>query len=618
MAGIKISEMPVAGALTGTELLEVVQSGKNTQTNINSILSMFVSGGSDVNSVNGQQGVVVLTAEDIGAIDSALRGVAGGIAELDSTGLLKSSQLPSVAITNTYVVVDEAEMLGLAVNQGDVAVRSDLTSTFIFKGGDPAEVLNWQELPTPTNSGVLSVNGKTGVVTLSAGDINALSASLAGVANGLATLDANGKLTAGQLPNVANAPVKSVNGEVGDVVLTANDVNALPKNLLGTPNGVAGLGADGKVPRSQLPNMSSATGTPIALDGPTLVYPGTTYVYQITNYNAFSDYEGSSEVGDVGATTVNGSELTLEVGVDMQAGNGTFKATVDGSEVIFTAVVGNVAILTPSVTSPVEGQTDVTSSPVVTSSDFTVDSGSDIHRATSWKLTDSEGVIVWLVEEDTVNLTSNYIPSDVMTLDGSTYTVQVRYHGTYHGDSAWSVGVSFRTEVNETPTAGSAFGGGYFVSEMIDEVDSTKRYYLVVSSAAEGQLATTSYWSDAKAFCENLVSAGFSDWTLPTIDEMRALYWNLKATTDANNTNYGASSLIVPEKSNYTSTNPSQTTVSDFQSTGAEDLISTNYWSSTEVSATYATRFFFREGLESSQAKASSKFFARAVRRVYV
>lgn len=59
----KISELPAATTpLGGTELLEVVQGGVNKK-----VAASDVAGGSAVDSVNGQTGVVVLDATDVGA-----------------------------------------------------------------------------------------------------------------------------------------------------------------------------------------------------------------------------------------------------------------------------------------------------------------------------------------------------------------------------------------------------------------------------------------------------------------------------------------------------------------------------------------------------------------------
>ncbi|MFE1378675.1 hypothetical protein ACFW6S_06995 [Streptomyces sp. NPDC058740] len=74
---------------------------------------------------------------------------------------------------------------------------------------------------------VQSVNGKSAAsVTLSAADVGALATTAAGAANGVAQLDASGKVPAAQLPASGGA-VASVNGKTGAVVLVAMDVGAL-------------------------------------------------------------------------------------------------------------------------------------------------------------------------------------------------------------------------------------------------------------------------------------------------------------------------------------------------------------------------------------------------------
>ena len=109
---------------------------------------------------------------NIDALGTVDKGAAGGVASLDATGKIPSSQLPPIAITETFVVNSQASMLALAAQSGDVAVRADLKKSFILRL-EPASVLaNWQELLTPTDA-VLSVNGKTGVVSLSATDVGA-------------------------------------------------------------------------------------------------------------------------------------------------------------------------------------------------------------------------------------------------------------------------------------------------------------------------------------------------------------------------------------------------------------------------------------------------------------
>lgn len=98
-------------------------------------------------------------------------GVANGVASLDGTGKVPTSQLPAIAISTTYVVGSQAAQLALTVQEGDVAVRTDLSKSYIHNGGVTGTMADWQELLTPTDA-VLSVNGQTGIVVLSTTNIS--------------------------------------------------------------------------------------------------------------------------------------------------------------------------------------------------------------------------------------------------------------------------------------------------------------------------------------------------------------------------------------------------------------------------------------------------------------
>ena len=105
---------------------------------------------------------------DSGTAASKNTGTASGnVPVLGANGKLDASVVPAVAITDTFVVADQAAMLALsAAEVGDVAVRTDLTKSFILKTSPPSTLSNWQELLTPT-SPVQSVNGMTGAVVVS-------------------------------------------------------------------------------------------------------------------------------------------------------------------------------------------------------------------------------------------------------------------------------------------------------------------------------------------------------------------------------------------------------------------------------------------------------------------
>lgn len=97
----------------------------------------------------------------------------GKIPVLVENGKIDSSLLPSIAITDTFTASTEEEMLALDAQKGDICVRGDLSKTFILKQPPSKTKENWIELASPADA-VQSVNGKTGVVTLTTDDLNAV------------------------------------------------------------------------------------------------------------------------------------------------------------------------------------------------------------------------------------------------------------------------------------------------------------------------------------------------------------------------------------------------------------------------------------------------------------
>jgi len=62
-----------------------------------------------------------------------------------SGGKLVIGQAPNITITETSVVADAAERLALDVQEGDVAIQTNVSSSFIFTGGDNIAP-NWEVL----------------------------------------------------------------------------------------------------------------------------------------------------------------------------------------------------------------------------------------------------------------------------------------------------------------------------------------------------------------------------------------------------------------------------------------------------------------------------------------
>lgn len=96
---------------------------------------------------------------------------AGQVPILNSTGQLDTAVLPQLAIVDVVEAASDAEMIAKAVQKGDICLRSDAPAgAFILAGNDPKVLANWKRIPVPANA-VLSVNGKVGVVALTTNDI---------------------------------------------------------------------------------------------------------------------------------------------------------------------------------------------------------------------------------------------------------------------------------------------------------------------------------------------------------------------------------------------------------------------------------------------------------------
>ena len=74
------------------------------------------------------------------------------------------------------VVNSQAAQLALVPQEGDVAVRTDISKNYIHNGGKAGTMADWTELLTPVPP-VQSVNGQTGNVVLTAWDVGAATAA---------------------------------------------------------------------------------------------------------------------------------------------------------------------------------------------------------------------------------------------------------------------------------------------------------------------------------------------------------------------------------------------------------------------------------------------------------
>jgi hypothetical protein len=223
--------------------------------------------------------------------------------------------------------------------------------------------------------------------------------------------------------------------------------------------------------------------------------------------------------------------------------------------------------------------------------------------------------------------------------NGTAYTFKVFANNSY-GPSVVSAASNSVTP-SSVPVIGSVLGGGFFAGQISTAGNGIADYNLVVGPVASAESSlffATGASNDptdvidgpansatmnnathpAAQFCEGLTIGGFSDWYMPAKNELEVCYYNLKPTTQANNTSFATNSNSVPARaSNYTAGDPAQTSAADFKDTGSEDFSPERYWSSTQGSSTNAWSQYFDTGRQYNTAKYLSRK-VRAVRRVAV
>jgi hypothetical protein len=249
--------------------------------------------------------------------------------------------------------------------------------------------------------------------------------------------------------------------------------------------------------------------------------------------------------------------------------------------------------------------------------------------------------------------------SNISGATGSTYTAQLADIGSTLRCVVTATNIAGAVSANSANSSsvpepiGVAMLGGYYAGRISTSANGVATHYLIVAPKSSGQnnsiqfktsqtfTAGTDSFIDgpgntaamnnanhpAAQYCAGRSIGGFSDWYMPARNEIEVCYYNLKPTTESNDTSFGANTNAVPSRgSNYSGGTPGQTSASDFQSpSGTERFDSASdssiaYWASTQnaTTANFAHGELFNNGI---QANGLNKVFnnrVRAVRRVAV
>lgn len=240
--------LEVQGATT---LLDLNVNGKLTLANPISIPGLSgVNTGDELPATPTKAGVVMVD-QPIGGVPMVytkdtidnlfIKQTDSTLVRLDSGGLIPEQYIPPKAYTKPFVVASGGGLLSLIAQEGDIAIRSDIKKAFILSG--PASQLeSWIELTFDLPANVVQkVFGRVGEVLAQEGDYSAQQIAYTN-SRYPTIINVHGML--GQLNDGIAQHKTDTNNPHG---LTIEQLDGIPMGMLGVPQGVAPLDAQGFV-----------------------------------------------------------------------------------------------------------------------------------------------------------------------------------------------------------------------------------------------------------------------------------------------------------------------------------------------------------------------------------
>lgn len=375
-----------------------------------------------------------------------------------------------------------------------------------------------------------------------------------------------------------------------------------------------------------------------------------------------SQWQISTDLGFITVVFDSGTSTTNKTSVSVPAGtlslNTTYYARVKYTGAIIgasawsstrTFTTANQSVNTPTV-SVTGGPTSVGETPTISTSAFSVTSGTDTHVSTDWQVVKvSDGSVVWQSLGNTTNKTSIVVPAALLQVS-TQYKARARHSGASLGSSGW--GEYTFTTLSEffvfgPSSAGLPYGGGFYAGANI--VVAGVQYAIIVAPKTQGGEVFFTKWAlsngisvgsavttndglfntnwlygqnpslyPAVTWVKGLNINGYTDWYLPALDELEPCYRYLKPTTVTNvgGNLGGGNTSTVPQTGQYTLTNPVRTSVAAFIDGGSEAFSPTQYyWASTQYAGGQAYMQLFYNG-EQTHDNMANTHAVRAIRRV--
>ena len=225
---------------------------------VDDMISYGVQRYESVHSVNNQTGQVVLTASDVGAVSTNTVGAASGVAPLNASSKIDETYLPSYVddviegyFYNGSFYKESSHTTVITGESGKIYVDLTTDKTYRYSGSTFVEISSGttvsvsRDLTTGTKVATITVNGtgsdiyaptpptKVSDLTNDSGFITGISSSDVTTALGYTPYNSTNPNSYVDASGAASAaPVQSVNGQIGTVVLDAEDVGALPDDTV--------------------------------------------------------------------------------------------------------------------------------------------------------------------------------------------------------------------------------------------------------------------------------------------------------------------------------------------------------------------------------------------------